>query len=354
MPASSSIALQEHQQTGNEYASPNQAQPAWQRELSEATLTLEDLLDRLRLSKNSLAELLEQNQIDQSFPLLAPKAYLEKIQAGDPTDPLLRQILPLARESEQAIGFVPDPLGESDSNPVSGLLHKYRSRVLLTVTSKCAIHCRYCFRREFPYHLNNPGKKGWTACFDYLRSATNINEVILSGGDPLSASDKHLSWICQQLAEIPHLKRLRIHTRLPVVMPSRVCEALLDWLSEWHGQKIVVLHCNHANEIDSDVEFALQKFCEVGAHLFNQSVLLKGVNDRAETLAELSERLFSANIIPYYIHMLDPVKGAHHFKVERQRAIDIYTQLSELLPGFLLPKLVEEIAGARAKQMVAL
>jgi len=283
--------------------------------------------------------------------LRATQSYISRIKKGDPDDPLLRQILPRIEELVDRPGFSTDPLNESGSNPAAGIIHKYKRRALLIVTQACAIHCRYCFRRHFPYQ-ENIGTQQWQQALDYLRKDSSLNEVILSGGDPLSANDLQLARLSTELAAIGHIERLRIHTRMPVVLPARIDSKLLAWLERWPGQKVVVIHSNHPNELNEEVAEAIHKLQTAGATVLNQSVLLRGVNDHAPTLARLSEKLFDIGVLPYYLHQLDPVSGAAHFEVDDDRARKIIAEVSAHLSGYLVPRLVREKPGAPAKQPV--
>jgi len=283
------------------------------------------------------------------FETCVPEAFLRRITPNQPDAPLLRQVLPLGDETLQSSGFVSDPLNEQQQRPAKGVIHKYAGRVLLIASPNCAINCRYCFRRHFPYTDNSPSRAQWQEAFDYLYADPSIREVILSGGDPLAANDRHLAWLVTQLEKIPHLKRLRIHTRLPIVIPDRVDQALLEWLSSTRLQTVMVLHANHANEIDLAVRDACQRLKDSGVTLLNQSVLLRGVNDNCEALATLCERLFAVGVLPYYLHVLDPVKGAGHFDVPDPEARQLVTALRRELPGFLMPRLVREIPGEASK-----
>lgn len=321
-------------------------QPTWQQQLSHAIRDPQALCERLGLSSDWLAGAQAGHDL---FDVCVPEAYLNRIAYADIDDPLLRQVLPLGEEALTPHGYVADPLEEADHRPAKGLIHKYAGRVLLIASPNCAINCRYCFRRHFPYSDNSPSRAQWQEALDYLRSDTTIHEAILSGGDPLAASDRQLAWLVEQLESIPHLKRLRIHTRLPVVIPDRVDDALLGWLASTRLQKVVVLHINHANEIDQAVVDACARLKKAGATLLNQSVLLRDVNDTAATLANLSERLFEAGILPYYLHVLDPVQGAAHFDVSDEEARELVAQLRDHLPGFLMPRLVREIPGKGSK-----
>ena len=319
---------------------------SWQQQLSQAIRDPAVLCQRLGLSDKWLPGARTGHQL---FEICVPDAYLSRIAPGDPGDPLLRQVLPLDEEALPLPGFVADPLEEADHQPASGLIHKYAGRVLLIASPACAINCRYCFRRHFPYADNAPSRAQWQQALDYLRADTSLHEAILSGGDPLAANDRQLAWLVQQLESIPHLKRLRIHTRLPVVIPDRVDEALLDWLSATRLQKVVVLHINHPNEIDQAVVDACDRLKQAGVILLNQSVLLRHVNDSVDTLAALSERLFEAGILPYYLHVLDPVQGAGHFDVPDDEARALIKALLPRLPGFLMPRLVREVPGEASK-----
>lgn len=319
---------------------------SWQRQLGDVIRDPAELCRRLDLDPTALFGASTGHAL---FPVRVPEAYLKRIRRGDPDDPLLRQVLPVAAEAESMPGFVDDPLAESAHTPRAGLIHKYAGRVLLIASPTCAINCRYCFRRHFPYADNAPSLREWDDTLDYLRADASIREAILSGGDPLASSDRRLSSLVERLDAIPHLKRLRIHTRLPVVIPDRVDEGLLAWLRATRLQKVIVLHINHAQEIDDDVIAACRRLQAAGATLLNQSVLLKGVNDDAGTLATLSERLFEAGVMPYYLHVLDPVAGAAHFDVCDDTARALVAKLREALPGFLMPRLVREIPEEASK-----
>ncbi|XQU07617.1 EF-P beta-lysylation protein EpmB [Halomonas sp. LY9] len=328
------------------HPAPAQVSTSWQQQLSQAIRDPDTLCQRLGLG----AQWLPGAQAGHSlFDICVPDAYLARIKPNDPNDPLLRQVLPIGDETLASPGYVTDPLEEADHRPIKGLIHKYANRVLLIASPACAINCRYCFRRHFPYSEHSPSRAQWQEALAYIRQDTSIHEAILSGGDPLAASDRQLAWLTEQLASIPHLKRLRIHTRLPVVIPDRVDDALLAWLSATRLQTVMVLHINHANEIDQTVVDACTRLKQKGVTLLNQSVLLKGVNDSAPTLAALSERLFEAGILPYYLHVFDPVQGAAHFDIPDAEAKALVTQLLEHLPGFLMPRLVREIPGKASK-----
>jgi EF-P beta-lysylation protein EpmB len=281
--------------------------------------------------------------------LRLPRSYVARMRKGDPADPLLRQVLPTATEELETSGFRSDPVGDLDAMPVPGVIHKYHGRVLLITTGACGIHCRYCFRRHFPYGDANPAHDAWRVAIDYISADPTITEVILSGGDPLALPDRRLAVLTEQLGAIPHLKRLRIHSRLPVVLPERVDTALLAWLDGSAMQKIMVVHTNHPNEIGDDTVRALRSLKACGVTVLNQAVLLRGINDSAAVLSALSEALFSAGVLPYYLHILDKVQGAAHFDVSEISAITLMSTLQKRLPGYLVPRLVRENAGSPAK-----
>lgn len=320
--------------------------PTWQQLLKTQIRTPEALWQYLKLSEEQLPQA---RLAAKKFPLRVPRGFADKINAQDPYDPILRQILPLESELDVAPGYSHDPLGEAEATPLPGLIHKYHGRVLLITSTQCAINCRYCFRREFPYEDNRLSKAQWAPVFDYITHDESISEVILSGGDPLSLSNTALQWFVNQCESIPHVQRLRIHSRLPVVLPERIDVGLVDLLKNSRLQKVMVIHSNHANEIDGTLGKALQPLKKIGITLLNQTVLLKGINDKASTLAELSDALFNIDVLPYYLHLLDRVNGAHHFEVDRSTAQEIYNELLALRSGYLIPKFVQEIAGERNK-----
>lgn len=321
----------------------------WQLALRHAITDPNVLCSQLDLPE---AWLIGAKRACQHFALRVPQGFVDRMQKGNVDDPLLRQVLPLDTETASVAGFVNDPLQEQQANPVAGLLHKYHGRVLLTVTGSCAVHCRYCFRRHFPYEDNNPGRIGWQAVWEYLQLHTEITEVILSGGDPLMAPDPVLANIMQKIEAIAHIKIVRLHTRLPIVLPERVTNALLKVFANSRLQRVCVVHCNHAQEIDSTVSHALAKLKTAGFTLLNQSVLLHGVNDNANTLVALSHALFAQQVLPYYLHQLDKVAGAHHFSVPPDKARAIIETCQAQLPGYLVPRYVTETAGKMSKTPV--
>ena len=326
----------------DEKSSRSMATADWQREWQASITDPAALIRALDLDPGWLTAAREAAEL---FPLRVPAAFLKRIRRGDPNDPLLRQVLPLGAETEQTPGFVTDPVGDGQSLHPGGVIHKYHGRALLIATGACAINCRYCFRRHFPYAEANASTAQWQPALDYLRADSSIEEVILSGGDPLSLSDRRLAQLTEGLSAIPHLKRLRVHSRLPVVLPSRVDTALLEWLTGHRLQPVMVIHANHPNELDDEVAEAMRRFAGAGVRLFNQTVLLRGVNDSVKTLKALNERLFEIGVQPYYLHLLDRVQGAAHFDVEEPEAVELMQRLASSQPGYLLPRLVREIAG---------
>ncbi len=328
---------------------PEPAPPTWQQEMAAAVGSVAELLALLDLSPADVAVA----PGDAGFPLRVPRGYVARMRRGDPSDPLLRQVLPAAAEALARPGFDTDPVGEAAARRAPGLLQKYAGRALLITTEACAIHCRYCFRRAYPYAQQLDPAGRWRGALDALAAGPGVEELILSGGDPWSLSNARLHALTTRLRMLPALRRLRIHTRQPIVLPSRVDAGLIDWLRELPWPVVVVVHANHPQEIDATVAAALQALRASGVTLLNQSVLLAGVNDRPDTLASLSERLFAAGVLPYYLHLLDRVRGAAHFEVAEERARSLLAVLATRLPGYLVPKLVRESAGDPAKRTVA-
>ncbi|HTA63981.1 MAG TPA: EF-P beta-lysylation protein EpmB [Xanthomonadaceae bacterium] len=325
------------------------AQPRWQQLWRDAVRDPRELLRLLDLP--ALASTLSDAATAQ-FPLRVPRGFVAKMRRGDPHDPLLRQVLPILDEECIAPGFDLDAVGDAAARGATGVIHKYAGRALLVATGSCAVHCRYCFRRHFPYAEETAAAARWTEALDYLRADTGIEEVLLSGGDPLSLSTAKLAEFSDGLARIAHVRTLRIHTRLPVVLPERVDAELLDWLRRLRQRLVIVIHANHADELDAQVDAALDGLRTAGATLLNQSVLLRGVNDDVDALAALSRRLFDAGVLPYYLHQLDRVAGTAHFEVGDDRARALHTAMRERLPGYLVPRLVREIAGEPSKTPV--
>jgi EF-P beta-lysylation protein EpmB len=318
---------------------------SWQKELANVITDPKTLLELLDIPPENYQQHFAARKL---FPVRVPRPLLSRIKKGDINDPILKQVMPLDVEFSITDGYVEDPLEEHDT-VAPGLLHKYKHRVLMMVKTGCAINCRYCFRRHFPYADNSPNKARWQQALSYIQNHQEINEVIFSGGDPLMASDEHLQWLIDEIEKISHIRRLRIHTRLPIVIPQRITPALVKTLSSTTLKVTVVFHINHANEIDESVIQAIEPLRAARIPLFNQSVLLKGINDKANTLATLSERLFDIGIQPYYLHLFDKVQGVAHFDISEEVAKKIILQLMAILPGFLMPKLVREIAGESSK-----
>jgi len=323
---------------------------SWQKELGEVITEPERLLTLLGITPDDYIQHFKARAL---FPVRVPLSFIKRMKKGDINDPLLKQVMPLSKEFVITDGYSADPLDEHDT-VAEGLLHKYKHRVLMIVKAGCAINCRYCFRRHFPYQDNSPNKKRWQSALDYISAHNEINEVIFSGGDPLMASDAHLAWLIEQIEKIPHVTRLRIHSRLPVVIPKRITQTLVRLLKKSRLKATMVLHINHPNEINHELIEALEPLREARIPLFNQSVLLSGVNDDAKTLITLSEVLFDAGIQPYYLHLFDAVQGAAHFDVLEEDAVAIVKTMLASLPGFLMPKLVREIAGQANKTPINL
>jgi len=325
---------------------------SWQQLLSGSITSPKELLARLDLPADSWLPGAEAGH--KLFQVRVPEPFLARMEKGNPADPLLRQVLPLNLETQSADGFVADPLEEGGAIQTTGLIRKYRSRALLMVTGQCAINCRYCFRRHFPYDEQRLSPADRQKVLDTLAASPEINEVIFSGGDPLAVSDQLLSQWASSISSIPHIRRIRLHTRLPVVIPQRVCDALLKWINNTQVPVVMVLHINHPAEIDNPTRQALSLLRSAGVTLLNQSVILRGINDHADVLENLSEALFDAGVLPYYLHAFDPVSGAQHFDVPDEEARLLIHELLSRLPGFLVPRLVREIPGKPAKTPIDL
>ncbi len=325
-----------------ENSSRNQS-PSWQKLLANVIRDTDTLLVLLELDPKAL------HYRPKNFPLRVPHSYVNKMQKGNWNDPLLRQVLPIELETVKNTHFMLDPVGDENSVQQKGILQKYHGRALILTTSHCPIHCRFCFRQHFPYDEHQAIRHEWADCVTALAEDSSISEVILSGGDPLSLSDARLQTLCTQLEAIPHIKRLRIHTRFPLVLPERIDSAFITWLSNLSLQVVMVIHANHANELCHQTPAALLRLQQAGILLLNQSVLMKGVNDDTTTLINLSNALIRHHVVPYYLHVLDRVQGATHFEVDESIAIALIKQLRTLLPGYMVPKLVREIAGETSK-----
>jgi len=325
------------------------ATPRWQTVLKTAIRNPAELCQKLQLPQ-SWREAAE--RAVSLFPLFAPMPYVERIVPNDPSDPLLRQILPVQEEFESVPGFTSDPVAERDAQLAPGLLHKYQGRALLVTTGACAIHCRYCFRRHYPYSEQPHSLDQWIPALEAIAADTTLEEIILSGGDPLTLVDSQLAELTRRLGEIKHLQRIRIHTRLPIMIPQRVNQELLSWLTETRLTPVFVIHCNHPNELDDQVAASLSKITEAGIPLLNQAVLLRGVNDDEESLVTLMKKLVQLRTMPYYLHQLDRVQGAHHFEVPIERGLSLMRHLSATLPGYAVPRYVQEQPGQPGKTIL--
>ena len=333
--------------------------PRWQTLWREALRDPVELLEGLGLA--SLAARVSASAQAQ-FPLRVPRGYVARMKHGDPKDPLLRQVLPLDDEDRVVPGFSLDAVGDAAAKGGTGVIHKYDGRALLIATGSCAIHCRYCFRRHFPYAEETAAAGSWASALDYLRADPSVREVILSGGDPLSLSTAKLAELTDALRGLPQITRLRIHTRLPIVLPERIDAEFLDWIAALPWPVVMVLHANHANEIrahgsgvdriDDGVRTACAALRARGVHLLNQTVLMRGVNDSVDALVDLSEALFAAGVLPYYLHLLDRVQGTAHFEVPEAEALALRAAIHARLPGYLVPALVREVAGQQGKTPV--
>jgi EF-P beta-lysylation protein EpmB len=323
----------------------------WQTLLRQSICSLSELLNKVELDPKSLPAC---EQAANDFNIRVPKPYLNRIEKGNPNDPLLLQVLPQSAEMERYPGYSNDPLEELDTNPAPGLIHKYKGRVLLILSGACAINCRYCFRRHFPYQENQLGSQQWQRVLEYLQNDHSITEVIFSGGDPLATPDKRLCSMIQDLEAIEHIKRLRIHSRLPVVIPQRITDTLCHTLASSRFNTVCVLHINHANEVDAQVADSIAKLQAAKVTVLNQAVLLKGVNDSVNCLKNLSETLFTCGVLPYYLFVLDPVHGAAHFDISDSDATTLMKELQAELPGYLVPKLAREIPGRPSKTLLSL
>jgi len=340
----------------------NAAKPSgWQREMAAAVRSVDELLRRIGLNPDDeeVRRLLIFAGIEAAdsdtlrrFPVLVPENFLARMTPGDPHDPLLRQVLPLAAESALVYGFVADAVGDLDARRTPGVLQKYAGRVLLIATSACAIHCRYCFRRDYPYAEEPRRLQDWQPALDEIASDTSITEVIFSGGDPLMLNDARLQALCLAIDQIPHIERIRFHTRLPIVLPSRVTPELLAMLAGLRAHPIMVVHANHGNELVGDCLDALRMLVRSGVPVLNQAVLLAGINDNLDALETLCRRLINIGVMPYYLHQLDRVSGTAHFEADRDRGRLLIQQLAARLPGYAVPRFVQEIPGEPNKTVL--
>ena len=330
-------------------ASPRPVATRWQLLWRQALRDPHALLQRLGLDPATMA--LSEAALTQ-FALRVPEGFVARMRHGDPHDPLLRQVLPIDDEMQRVPGFSLDAVGDGAAKKATGVIQKYRGRALLVATGSCAVNCRYCFRRHFDYGAENAARGGWDETVQAIAEDSSLDEVILSGGDPLSLATHKLGELTDALRGIAHIRRLRIHTRLPVVLPERVDDELVDWLASLPWPLAIVVHANHANEFDGSVDAAMARLRGTGAQLLNQAVLLRGVNDSVEALAALSERSFAAGVLPYYLHQIDRVEGVAHFEVDDARAKELMAALTARLSGYLVPKLVRELPGDPSKRPV--
>ncbi|MXP56763.1 EF-P beta-lysylation protein EpmB [Pantoea sp. Mhis] len=318
----------------------------WLYHLNNSVTNPYELLELLSL--NQYKSLILGTKARILFPLRVPRKFIKLMTIGNPQDPLLLQVITNSREFDNILGYSSDPLNEQN-NIIPGLLHKYKNRVLMLVKGSCAINCRYCFRRHFPYHNNQGNKTNWQMAINYINMHSELDEIIFSGGDPLMAKDSELSWLINMLANIAHIKRLRIHTRLPIVIPERITNDLCHILDNTRLQVLLVTHINHMQEISNELYHSMKKLRKIGVTLLNQSVLLRNINDNVQTLANLNNSLFDIGILPYYLHVLDKVQGTAHFFVSDEEARKLVRQLLTMLSGYLIPKLTREISGKPSK-----
>ncbi|MGS2717482.1 EF-P beta-lysylation protein EpmB [Eionea flava] len=340
------INNKDQQLIGSDHDEGTEKVTCWQEQLQQTISDPAKLLAKLNLDAGYLPAAMQAATL---FPLRVPLSFVARMKKGDINDPLLQQVLPVGAESIITPGYSTDPVGEQ-SGDLNGLIHKYHGRVLLMVNGHCAVNCRYCFRRHFPYEEHKLSRAQWGEVITHIRNDHTISEVIFSGGDPLASNDKQLLWLTQQIADIPHIQRLRIHTRLPIVIPDRITDECLHWMTSTRLQTIMVLHSNHANELnDNALRRNIQRMRESGITLLNQAVLLKGVNDTVADQAQLSESLFEAGVLPYYLHVLDKVQGSAHFAIDDMTAKELLAGVTARLSGYLVPKLVREVSEEPSK-----
>lgn len=325
-------------------------QTTWQALMRDVVTDVDELCNLLDLPET---ERKAAHAAQKLFPLKVPRSFIARMQKGNINDPLLRQILPLDAENNSHTDFHLDPVADLNNNPIPGIIHKYHGRALLIATGACAVHCRYCFRRHFPYSEQTAARQHWKQAIEYIEKDLSLNEVILSGGDPLSLSDDKLNELLSALNKIEHIKTIRIHSRQPVVLPERIDDNFIAILNQNSKNIIMVIHANHANEIDATVSQACNKLRDINVHVLNQAVLLKGVNNNLTDLENLSHALFSAGVLPYYLNLLDKVAGSAHFEVKKDEAIHIYEQLKTRLPGYLVPRLVQDISDRQSKTWIS-
>ncbi|MFK7731747.1 MAG: EF-P beta-lysylation protein EpmB [Pseudomonadales bacterium] len=324
--------------------------PTWQEQMRLCVTSAQELLGLLSLKSGDVGL---SDAAEKDFPVKVPLSFVRRMNKGDPNDPLLLQVLASPQEEDIFSGYSHDPVGEAGAaNPIPGVLHKYHGRALLIASGGCAVHCRYCFRRHFPYETNRNAQSEWREAITYIARDSSIDEVILSGGDPLIMTDKSLTALIDQIAAVPHVKRLRIHSRLPIVLPDRVTTTMLGAVKRPNLQTIIVVHCNHENEIDAEVQRAFDAIRAHNITLLNQTVLLANVNDTEAAQIALNKKLFAAGALPYYLHLLDKVQGAAHFDIPEEEALALHLKMRAQLPGYMVPKLVREEAGEKSKTLM--
>ena len=319
---------------------------AWKSALAKAVRYPDELIERLRLPDELRPAA---RRAARQFSVVVPESYLARIEPGNPDDPLLRQVLPMAEELEDAPGFTADALEESDARRAPGFLQKYHGRGLMILAGQCAVNCRYCFRRHYPYGDEPVSLEQWEPAFEAIEQDDSLTEIILSGGDPLLLSDRRIEAIAGRLEQIPHLQRLRVHSRLPIVLPERVNDRLTSLLTGSRLTPVMVVHANHPQEVTGDCAEALARLVQSGVTTLNQSVLLKAVNDDPDTLCSLSERLVNLGVMPYYLHQLDRVQGTAHFEVPEEKGRELIAEMLRRLPGYAVPRYVRELPGAPGK-----
>ena len=322
-----------------------QTPTSWQHSLRDAVRSTSELLSILEVQPTDIDWF---QPGEDEFPLLVPRSFVARMRPGDPNDPLLRQVLPTAAERRTQPGFVDDPLDEL-AVAQDGVLQKYAGRALVITTAACPVHCRYCFRRHFPYELQTASRRNWESALSELRRRGDVREVILSGGDPLTLSNRRLRELVSELERFPSLTTLRIHSRFPIILPERLDREFIEILQDSRLAVVLVVHSNHANEIDEAVSNAIGRVRTAGCLVLNQSVLLRGINNEVKVLEELSSALFAAGVLPYYLHQLDRVAGTAHFEVPNETALRLVAELRQRLPGYLVPQLVQEIPGELSK-----
>jgi EF-P beta-lysylation protein EpmB len=323
---------------------------SWQQQLKNLVRDPDQLIELLQLSVSE-QQRAQMHQVAEQFPLRVTHSFIQRMELGNLEDPLLKQVLPLGLEQQSVTGFSNDPLEEQGFSPTPGLVQKYPGRLLVIATGACAIHCRYCFRRHFPYGDHSLAKDQLDHALSFMAQRPDIHEVILSGGDPLMWPTDRLSDFTEQLSQMNHVRTLRVHSRLPVVLPDRLDTEFLQWWNSLPFQRVLVIHANHAAELNDEVGQAVQGM--MATQVLNQAVLLKGVNDTVEDQKSLAEQSFKLGVLPYYLHLLDRVQGAGHFEVTEQQAVAIHKQLIAQLPGYLVPRLVREIPGEQAKTPIS-